>query len=93
MLPKLVGMGKAQELVLTGRVFNARDAPNGLFNYIVPSTQVMGKARELANEIASNCSTYAVALSRNMLLRNGALLLHGRLVIDSTASLCPWGGE
>jgi enoyl-CoA hydratase/carnithine racemase len=65
-LPRLVGMGKAQELVLTGRVFLAKDAPAGLFNYVVPQDQVLAKALELAREICDNGSPYSLALSRNV---------------------------
>jgi len=68
-LPRLVGLGIAQELVLTGRIFPAKDAPSGLFNYAVPQDQVLKKAIELATEISSNASPYSLALSRNLLIR------------------------
>lgn len=70
LLPRIIGMGKAMELVLTGRVFDPRDAPDGLFNYVVPKGQALAKAYELAREIADNTSGMSVALSRLSLLRN-----------------------
>ncbi len=71
MLPKLVSLSVAQELVLTGRVFRAHESPAGLFNYILPSVDdVLVKATELAHEIRDNCSPLSLALSRAMLLRN-----------------------
>jgi len=69
-LPKLVGLAKANELVLTGRIFKPQDAPEGLFNYVVPEIEVMAKATELAREIADNTSPIGVALSRFAMLRN-----------------------
>ncbi len=70
-LPRIVGLTKASELCLTGRVFRARDeSGSGLFNYIVPADQVLDKAMELAREIAENTSAVSVALAK-------ALLNHG----------------
>jgi enoyl-CoA hydratase/carnithine racemase len=69
-LPRIVGLGKAQELVLTGRVFNARDAPTGLFNYIEPTPEaVLARAYSLAQEIVDNTSPMSVAFSKTLLLR------------------------
>lgn len=68
-LAKAVGWKKASELVLTGRVFSAKDAPPGLFNYVVPSDQVMPKALELAYEVTQTAPLSAM-LNRTMLLRN-----------------------
>jgi enoyl-CoA hydratase/carnithine racemase len=69
-LPRLIGLGKAQELVLTGRVFTAKDAPPGLFNYIESTPeQVLARAYSLAQEIVENTSPLSVSLSRTLLLR------------------------
>ena len=43
LLPRLVGSGVAKELVFTGRVVKAKDAPAGLFNYVVPQEEVLDK--------------------------------------------------
>jgi len=70
-LPRIVGIGKATELCYTGRVFRAEDeADSGLFNYVVPTEQVLERAMGLAREIAENTSAVSVALSK-------ALLWHG----------------
>jgi enoyl-CoA hydratase/carnithine racemase len=69
-LPRLVGMGKAAELVYTGRVFRAREeAHSGLFNYVLPSEQVLPKAMAIAREIADNTSAMSVTLSKSLLQR------------------------
>jgi enoyl-CoA hydratase/carnithine racemase len=69
-LPRIVGMSKAAELVYTGRVFRAsEEAHSGLFNYVLPSEQVLSKAVEIAREIADNTSATSVMLSKALLFR------------------------
>merc|ERR1711860_468234 len=65
-LERCVGHKIAMELVLTGRVFRAKDAPSGLFNYVVPKEKVLPKALELAREIY-NTSPMSCMLNRNMI--------------------------
>lgn len=49
LLPKIVGMAKAQELVMTGRTITAQEAFDiGLVNHVLPADALMAKARELA---------------------------------------------
>merc|ERR1719203_1900692 len=71
-LMRAVGWKKASELVLTGRIFRASESPPGLFNYIVPSDQVLPKALELAREVALT-APHSAMLNRQMLLRNAAM--------------------
>lgn len=53
LLPKIVGMHKAQELVMTARTITAQEAGEiGLVNHVVPADQLMAKARELALQCA-----------------------------------------
>ncbi|MHC4958448.1 MAG: enoyl-CoA hydratase/isomerase family protein [Planctomycetota bacterium] len=54
-LPRLVGLGRAKEIVLTGRIFGAHEAHAiGLVNRVFPDDEVMAGARELAGEILKN---------------------------------------
>jgi len=70
-LPRIVGISKAAELVLTGRIFRAgEEAHSGLFNYVLPKEQVLPKALSIAREIADHTSAVSVTLSK-------ALLWHG----------------
>jgi enoyl-CoA hydratase len=53
-LPRLVGLGKARELIYTGRIIDADECLRiGLVHDVVDDDQVLGRAMELAGEIAS----------------------------------------
>ena len=67
-LPRLVGMGRASEWTLTGRVFPAAEALEaGLVNRVLPPEDLLPAARELASEIVANTSPVSVTLTRHML--------------------------
>ncbi len=52
-LPRIVGQGRALELILTGRKVPAAECLSiGLCEYVVPNGEVRAKAEELAQEIA-----------------------------------------
>ena len=54
-LPLIVGWPKAKEILLSAKVVKAEEAYHcGLLNHLVPSSEVMNKAMEIATEIASN---------------------------------------
>jgi enoyl-CoA hydratase len=62
-LPRLVGKGRAAELLLTGRVICAEEAMGiGLVNRVVPASELMATAQGMAIEIASR-SPIAVQLT------------------------------
>ena len=59
-LTRLVGEGRAMELILTGRMINAEEALQyGILNFIFTPEELEEKTMELANTIASK-SSYAV---------------------------------
>ncbi len=67
MLPRLIGLADAIEMVVTGRVLGAREAlERRLVTHVVPDDQLMTKARKLAGEIATQCSPLGVATARRM---------------------------
>ena len=67
-LPRLVGMGKASEWALSGRVFPASEALEaGLVSRVLEPGELLPAARELAAEIAANASPVSVTLTRHML--------------------------
>lgn len=53
-LPRIVGMGRAMELILSGRVIDAREAASiGLVNEVTPKGGCVERALELAAELAA----------------------------------------
>lgn len=53
-LPRLVGLRRAMELIITGRVIGADEARDiGLVNEVVPRGQSLARAQELARSIAA----------------------------------------
>jgi len=63
-LPRLVGVGKAKELLYTARVVGAEEAERiGLVNRVVDDVEVVNAARALANEILKN-DVLAVRLTK-----------------------------
>lgn len=54
-LPKLVGIGRAMEMILTGRIVEAAEAEKiGLVDKVVPHETLMDEVMALAAQIASN---------------------------------------
>jgi enoyl-CoA hydratase/carnithine racemase len=67
-LPRLVGMGRAQEWMCTGRMVGAAEALNGgLVRSLHPAADVLVEANALAREIVDNTAPISVALTRRLL--------------------------
>jgi len=59
-LTRLIGEGRAMEMILTGRMVSAEEAHNyGIVNFVFNSEELMSKAIEIANTIGDK-SSYAV---------------------------------
>ena len=83
--PLLIGMAKAKEFLMTGRPVSGADAERiGLINYAVPTAQVMGKATELARELASGPVKAVQGTKRSL---NRALTQRVDLILDTSLSL------
>jgi enoyl-CoA hydratase/carnithine racemase len=66
-LPRMIGWAKASELIFTGRTLSARESLEwGLANEVVPDAVLMGRAREVAREIAANAPLAVQAAKRMM---------------------------
>jgi len=62
-IPKLIGVARMTDMMLTGRVYNAQDGERiGLAQYLVPAGQAFDKAFELAARIATNAPMTNYAL-------------------------------
>lgn len=63
-LPRLVGRGRALDLLMTGRTIDARESLRiGLIEYLVPDEELLNQALELASTIAGNAAP-AVSASK-----------------------------
>jgi 2-(1,2-epoxy-1,2-dihydrophenyl)acetyl-CoA isomerase len=67
LLPRLVGLSRAKELMFSGRMIDASEALRiGLVNRVVPAEQLVPAAEELARELARGASK-AIALTKRFL--------------------------
>jgi enoyl-CoA hydratase len=93
MLPRIVGLGIASEMMLTGRLVDATEALNtGLANRVVDAEELLPAATELAAEIARN-SPFGIRMTKQVLHRNvdaqsieSAIELENRTQILATRS-------
>ncbi len=70
LLPRLVGMSNAMDLLLTGRIFTGREAAEmGLVSAALPKDDVLPAALDKAHEIAEKCAPVSVALSKRLAWR------------------------
>ncbi len=66
-LPRLIGLPLANELIFTGRLINGVESQNmGLVNYAEAEEHVLPKARELAEEIAASAPVAVRMLKRSI---------------------------
>ncbi len=62
-IPKLIGVARMTDMMLTGRVYNAADGERiGLAQYLVPAGTAFDKAFELAQRVAQNAPLTNYAL-------------------------------
>lgn len=87
LLPALVGLGKAKELILTGEMIDAYEAARiGLINRVVPAAELEQTTIELAGKIATS-PRRAVAAMRHALNHAADWSFEEALQYESYASL------
>jgi enoyl-CoA hydratase/carnithine racemase len=80
LLPRLVGMHNACDLLYSGRLIGAEEALRmGLVNRVVPHDTLLPTVREFATEIATHCSPRALRIMKRQ--------LYGDLFVDLAASM------
>jgi enoyl-CoA hydratase len=86
-LPLVVGFAKAMELIITGRRIDVHEAKEiGLVNEIVPRGEALGRAQELAHEIAV-LPQGAIRSDKESLLRGVGRTYEERLRIEAEQTL------
>jgi enoyl-CoA hydratase/carnithine racemase len=69
-LPRVVGLGRAAEIMLTGRFVDAEEAATiGLVNRVVPEDRLLDEAFAVAEQIAAN-TPFGVTLTKRVLNAN-----------------------
>jgi enoyl-CoA hydratase/carnithine racemase len=86
LLPRIVGLAKAQELVLSARVIRAPEALEiGLVNRVVPADGLLEAARTLAAEMAE-CDPDALAYAKRALQRGAVSNMADAMAYEQSAS-------
>jgi 2-(1,2-epoxy-1,2-dihydrophenyl)acetyl-CoA isomerase len=83
LLPRLVGLGRAQELVFSARTLPATEALGlGLVEMVVPDEQVLEDARTMASLLATG-PTLAYAAAKQAMTRSFELTLEEALELEA----------
>jgi len=82
LLPRIVGHGRATELLMTGDFVDAREAERiGLYNRVVPKDEVVAAARHLAEKLARGPS-FGLEVTKKMLQREAAMDLESAMAAE-----------
>ena len=82
-LARLVGKGRAKELIFTCATIDAQEAYRiGLVNHVVPADELMATCRKMAETIRSK-SGYAVSLAKDLIDRGMEMDLEGALAMEA----------
>lgn len=85
LLPRLVGMGRATELLMTGDFVDAREAERiGLYHRVVPVDRVVEEARGWAERLARGPS-FALGMTKELLNREASMDLDTALEAEAQA--------
>ncbi len=82
LLPRIVGHGRATELLMTGDFISAERAESiGLYNRVVAKKNVLGEARTLAERLARGPS-FGLEVTKKMLQREAAMDLESAFAAE-----------
>lgn len=84
-LPRIIGHGRAAELLYTGRSMNAGEAERwGFYNGLAPAGEVLDRARAVARDLAGG-PTFAHAMTKKMMHEEWAMSLDAAIDAEARA--------
>jgi enoyl-CoA hydratase/carnithine racemase len=85
MLPRIIGQGRAAELLYTGRTMSAEEGERwGFFNRLVPADRLEAEAVAFARELAAG-PTFAHMMTKTQLLQEWSMSLDEALEAEAQA--------
>ena len=85
LLPRLIGQGRASELLFTGRAMTAQEGLQwGFFNALHEPSELLAKAQALAAELAAG-PTFAHGMTKTMLHQEWAMTLDQAIEAEAQA--------
>ena len=85
LLPRMIGQGRASELLFTGRAMTAQEGLQwGFFNALHESNNLVAEAQKLAHELASG-PTFAHGMTKTMLHQEWAMTLDQAIEAEAQA--------
>ncbi|HJO38634.1 MAG: enoyl-CoA hydratase-related protein [Vicinamibacterales bacterium] len=92
-LPRVVGLGRAKHLILTGEIIDAAQAFDiGLVSAVVPADELEAKARDLARRILRH-GPLAARLAKVALNASARVDLESGLLIETLAQAICYGSD
>ena len=89
LLPRMIGQGRATELLFSGRTMTSAEGVDwGFFNRLVAPLDVLGEAQALARQLADG-PTFAHSVTKRLLLQEWAMDLDSAIEAEAQAqALC-----
>lgn len=85
LLPRIVGMARAAELMLTGKVFSAAECERmGVVNHVVPAAELLPAVLDLAEEM-KRCAPLSLRLTRQALYQGMESTFEAQLRFEAYA--------
>ena len=93
-LPRIIGQGRAAELLYTGRSMSAEEGKRwGFFNAIVPANELETEATELAQRIAAG-PNFAHMMTKTMLTQEWSMSIEQAIEAEAQAqAICMQTGD
>lgn len=85
-LPRIIGQGRASELLYTGRTMSAEEGLNwGFFNDVTADGEALAKAQDMATRLTKDAPTFAHAMTKKCLQQEWNVTLEQALEIEAEA--------